>query len=456
MKMIPSNLILYFFLTLAGALTVNVVNVLFTTATISYAQENNETQINQHKNLPDQLRQEIKSLRDELELKGLIGKTNSPFQELSGLRLQLAKFGAQIQQFEEEIRALRGDIDLIQHDIANKHDATTTRLTSIESSTMKLLNNEQIQHNIVKKTRSQLEIINIKLLEFENELNQLGIVTNTQLPPSQPEDPSVDAQIIPSTTTSPLVDGKSVSSSLITTSQDNADHNIVSNSQTTEQVIGTIGLSDSTVLVLGSIPSDVVEKSIPSSILQNPAIDQSNGQPNSDAIEQSFENTNNQQQLKPSLNDNALVSAQNNDAALQNTNQEAEALFKKSYLILKEASSKQTVDSDMYDNAIRGFNAFLQKYPDHELADDSAIWKAEALLAKGDFRQAMIAFNYVATHYAKSEKTGQALFKLAQGLEKNNFLEESCSVYRIIYIKYSDIDPRSAALARRAEQDKCK
>lgn len=66
-----------------------------------------------------------------------------------------------------------------------------------------------------------------------------------------------------------------------------------------------------------------------------------------------------------------------------------------------------------YDEAVRGFDTYLKRYPEGRYADNAAYWMAEANFVKRDYPAAARAFERVVTRHPESPRAPDALFKLA-------------------------------------------
>lgn len=66
-----------------------------------------------------------------------------------------------------------------------------------------------------------------------------------------------------------------------------------------------------------------------------------------------------------------------------------------------------------YDEAVRGFDTYLKRYPEGRYADNAAYWMAEASFVKRDYPAAARAFERVVTRHPDSPRAPDALFKLA-------------------------------------------
>lgn len=71
-----------------------------------------------------------------------------------------------------------------------------------------------------------------------------------------------------------------------------------------------------------------------------------------------------------------------------------------------------------YDEAIKGFRAHLDQYPDGQYADNAAYWMAEASYVKRDFKTAESGFQQVVNRHPESPRAPDAMFKLALAQEE--------------------------------------
>lgn len=64
-----------------------------------------------------------------------------------------------------------------------------------------------------------------------------------------------------------------------------------------------------------------------------------------------------------------------------------------------------------YNTAISTFNAFAEKYPKHELADNALYWKGECYYSQKNYTEAIMAFKKVIETYPEGSKIPDALLK---------------------------------------------
>jgi len=67
-----------------------------------------------------------------------------------------------------------------------------------------------------------------------------------------------------------------------------------------------------------------------------------------------------------------------------------------------------------YPEAIKGFTAFLQKYPGDTLAPNAQYWLGEAYYVSQDNPKALAAFEQLVSRYPKSTKVPGALYKMGR------------------------------------------
>ncbi|SFF32194.1 tol-pal system protein YbgF [Fontimonas thermophila] len=64
-----------------------------------------------------------------------------------------------------------------------------------------------------------------------------------------------------------------------------------------------------------------------------------------------------------------------------------------------------------YDEAIRGFRALLEKWPQGRYADNALYWSGEAYYVKRDYKSALLAFQAVLQRFPNSPKAPDAMLK---------------------------------------------
>ncbi len=100
-----------------------------------------------------------------------------------------------------------------------------------------------------------------------------------------------------------------------------------------------------------------------------------------------------------------------------------------------------------FDRAITGFESFLRKYPNSDLASNAQYWLAECYYAKDDFRKAKREFERVLENYPGSRKTPSANRKIlmsGQKLAQQDAELKLKQVYDRLYVMYQKKDYRGA------------
>src|SRR5690606_33153259 len=73
------------------------------------------------------------------------------------------------------------------------------------------------------------------------------------------------------------------------------------------------------------------------------------------------------------------------------------------------------------------FNAFLEKYPEHELSSNVYYWLGEAYYVQNKFEKASVQFARGYQTFPKGNKATDCLLKLALSLERMNKKPEACT-----------------------------
>ena len=115
-----------------------------------------------------------------------------------------------------------------------------------------------------------------------------------------------------------------------------------------------------------------------------------------------------------------------------------------SFLKLETPESGYQECRDLYkgrdfDKAIKGFEAFLRKYPNSDLAPNAQYWLAECYYGKDDLRRAKREFERVIENYPNSAKVPSANRKIlmsGQKLLRNDVDAKLEQVYKNLYKKY--------------------
>ncbi|HWN66722.1 MAG TPA: tol-pal system protein YbgF [Haliangium sp.] len=101
-----------------------------------------------------------------------------------------------------------------------------------------------------------------------------------------------------------------------------------------------------------------------------------------------------------------------------------------------------------HEAAVRGFQALLEEFPDHDLADNAQYWLGESLYDRKLYREALAAFGAVMERYPRGNKVPDALLKLGFcHLALDEKEQARAALARVI-----DMFPRSHPAALAAER----
>lgn len=101
-----------------------------------------------------------------------------------------------------------------------------------------------------------------------------------------------------------------------------------------------------------------------------------------------------------------------------------------------------------YVGAEDGFRAFLETYPDHELAANANYWLGESLLAQQDFRGAADSFLKTYTDFPGSAKRADSLLKLGISLRGLGENDAACATFSELISKFPSAAPAVLSQAR--------
>ncbi len=100
-----------------------------------------------------------------------------------------------------------------------------------------------------------------------------------------------------------------------------------------------------------------------------------------------------------------------------------------------------------YGQAILDFEEFLQRYPDHEYADNAQYWIGESFYSQGEYEQAVVEFQRVVDRYPNEPKAPDALYKIGRCYEQMGDLDKA----RVFWARVVKLHPDSEA-AREARK----
>ena len=114
-----------------------------------------------------------------------------------------------------------------------------------------------------------------------------------------------------------------------------------------------------------------------------------------------------------------------------------------------EASFK-LVRNKQYGEAIKGFEAFLVKFPTSAYADNARFWIGQVYYAQSNLVEAEKQFSLLRTEYPDSSKMSAAMLKLAEINVKQQNWQQAKTLYNEIMTKYTGAPQQ---LARKGLQD---
>ncbi|APG27842.1 tol-pal system protein YbgF [Syntrophotalea acetylenivorans] len=97
-----------------------------------------------------------------------------------------------------------------------------------------------------------------------------------------------------------------------------------------------------------------------------------------------------------------------------------------------------------YQQAIKGFEAFVDNYPGNDYAGNAQYWLGECYYALEDYQQAATEFEKAAYQYPESGKAPEALWKMVPALRRMNQFEQARDALQLLLRRY----PESPAAAR--------
>ncbi len=117
--------------------------------------------------------------------------------------------------------------------------------------------------------------------------------------------------------------------------------------------------------------------------------------------------------------DSTLIShLQATRRAMDHARQAREVEAKKAAVSVKQVPQQEyekaytAYEEQRYDEALTLFKEFLERYPQHHLADNAQYWIGEIYYDMRNYANAILAFKEVVTRYAEENKTPDALLKI--------------------------------------------
>jgi tol-pal system protein YbgF len=105
-----------------------------------------------------------------------------------------------------------------------------------------------------------------------------------------------------------------------------------------------------------------------------------------------------------------------------------------------------------YGAAEAGFEDFLKRHPNHQLAGNAQYWLGETFYVRGQYRAAAAAFLKGYQTYARSPKAPESLLKLAMSLSRLGQKDAACSSYSELATKYPSPPAHVKSIAQAERQ----
>ena len=105
-----------------------------------------------------------------------------------------------------------------------------------------------------------------------------------------------------------------------------------------------------------------------------------------------------------------------------------------------------------YRSAETGFEDFLRRHPNHQLAGNAQYWLGESFYVRGQYRAAAGAFLKGYQTYARSPKAPETLLKLAMSLQRLGQKDAACSSFSELATKYPNPPAHVRSMAQAERQ----
>jgi tol-pal system protein YbgF len=105
-----------------------------------------------------------------------------------------------------------------------------------------------------------------------------------------------------------------------------------------------------------------------------------------------------------------------------------------------------------YGSAETGFDDFLKRHPNHQLAGNAQYWLGESYYVRGQYRAAAGAFLKGYQTYAKSQKASESLLKLAMSLQRLGQKDAACSSFNELATKFPNPPAHVKSIAQAERQ----
>lgn len=105
-----------------------------------------------------------------------------------------------------------------------------------------------------------------------------------------------------------------------------------------------------------------------------------------------------------------------------------------------------------YRSAEAGFEDFLRRHPNHQLAGNAQYWLGESFYVRGQYRAAAGAFLKGYQTYSRSPKAPETLLKLAMSLHRLGQKDAACSSFNELGTKYPNPPAHVRSMAQTERQ----
>ncbi len=107
-----------------------------------------------------------------------------------------------------------------------------------------------------------------------------------------------------------------------------------------------------------------------------------------------------------------------------------------------------------YGAAILDFEEFVQRYPDHEYADNAQYWIGECYYSQGQYEQAIVEFQKVVDRYGHEPKAPDALLKIGLAYDRLGEADKARVFWTRVVERYPQADAAREARRRlQGEED---
>ena len=123
-------------------------------------------------------------------------------------------------------------------------------------------------------------------------------------------------------------------------------------------------------------------------------------------------------------------------SAEQPSAQGPEAMYKEALQLFNQGKIKESRQR---------FEAFMQRYPEHELADNCQFWIGETYYKEGNYEEAILAYENLFKKYPNSNKLPEAMLKQAYAFANIGDVNTARVILKALLKKFPDSDMASYA-----------